>query len=196
MTTLPPKPHDTREGIFNQLFKCRIRDIDTMSTDYMREFGVPYSGDLETDMAILKAPVQRYFTINEMVEFFRKGIPFNVIRYEDTAIIYEKISDHLNAWRKEIEFSYDARHAPLQDLIDLDKLASVVYDKARFVFDHEFVESRNLRGIDSLFSDVLGIGKIFAESTEVKPDESSKDDPHAHLPKRDSLEEIFASRLS
>jgi len=144
---VPPEERDTRWYLWNELYLCRVPFMQTMSKDYVRIHGVPFTGHAESDQSMHSELVQRMLSINAMTEFFEKGVTVAVVRHEDTAKIYNRISDHLKAWKRELEVALDVRNAPLEDLKLLDRLAAAVYVHAQQHFTEEQLDSLLARRI-------------------------------------------------
>ncbi|EKD22636.1 MAG: hypothetical protein ACD_84C00030G0002 [uncultured bacterium] len=137
-------PFNQREPawwVFHYKYQCRVRNIQTMSADYIRHFGMPTSGSPSHDAEMANELVVRMLTISEMADYFKQGVTVGVINYADTKDIYEKITDHLNAWKKVISDSFHIRGAPVEDLLLLDKFAAAVYVHAVPQFTTEIVDS-------------------------------------------------------
>ncbi|MNU19714.1 hypothetical protein D3C71_79470 [compost metagenome] len=138
---VPPEDRDTRWYLWNELFLCRVPFMQTMSKDYVRIHGVPFTGHVESDRATHQELVQRMLSINQMTEFFKHGTNVSVCKHEDTKRIYEYISNHLRAWKRELEVSLDVRNAPLEDLKMLDRLAASVYVHAQEHMSEAIIDS-------------------------------------------------------
>ena len=138
---VPEAQRDTRWWIWNSKFTCRVPYQETMSIEYMRHFGTPASGHTPSDQQTANELVTRMLTIAEMIEFFGRGVTVAVVKVDDTKTIYERISDHLNAWKKELTKSLNIRNAPLEDLILMDKFATQVYRHAKSLMPVEYTES-------------------------------------------------------
>lgn len=174
---------DTREGIFKEKFLCLLRYIDTLSEAEIRRSGVPTTYVEELDEAHLNHPVRQYLTIDDMIELYRRGITIRVVNYEDTEKIYDNIQEHLLAWKRDIERSHSTNHVPVEDLIDLDRFANVVYKKAKFVFDQAEVQDYFVKGIDNVFA----LSALFA----AEEDTPKRIGGEIKYPERVSLEELF-----
>jgi hypothetical protein len=128
---LPPEQRDTRWYLWNERFTCRVPNIQTMSVDYIRYFGMPTTGDPLIDQQTANELVIRSLTVAKMMEYYQAGVTVRVCNEKDTARIYEIVMNHLAAWKSKMEVCLNTRDAPIQDLIDLDKFAGVVYKHAR-----------------------------------------------------------------
>ena len=116
--------------IFNKLYMCMVKNIDSMSVDYIRMFGHPASGDDQSDRETANELVIRMLSIEQMAEYYKNGVTVQIVNPKDTKDIYERISAHLLAWKEMMRTSFNNRAAPVDDLLLLDKLATVVYSHA------------------------------------------------------------------
>jgi hypothetical protein len=198
-TWVPPEQQDTRWCIWNLKFRCRVPFIQTMSVDYMQHFGMPTVGDsryAHYDKEMANEPITTMLSINQMVEYFRKGVTVAVCRHADTKVIYEHISNHLRAWKDKLEVGFNIRSAPIEDLILLDKFANAVYRHAAPYFTAAYVDSILARKMSeslrvtrqNVLSRPPAVKKINADP-EKSEHEDEKDDG---LPKRESMAETFA----
>jgi len=141
-TWVPEDQRDTSWYIFNSLFRCRVSNIKTMSKDYLKNFGMPMSGDPFIDKQTANELVDRMLTIEKMAEYFKNGVEIRVLKASDTKIIYDRIRDHLEYWANIMNNSINPGRVSgiLEDLQLLDGLASKVYPHAKSYFekDNEF----------------------------------------------------------
>lgn len=189
---VPESERTTAWWLFNKLFMCRVPYLQTMSAEYIREYGVLASGDPVRDKALGSETITTMLSIAKMIEYFSKGVTVGVVRYEDTKKIYEYISNHLQAWKRELEYSVNA-DAPVEDLLLMDRFASAVYVHARHQFTQDYADgiiARRLTGGMSVNKNTLFRPK---EPPPVETNTTS-DDPHQHLPARHSMADVFASR--
>lgn len=190
-TWTPPENRDTSYFIFKKLFMCKIKNIDSMSIDYIRIFGSPTSGDTTSDYGTTNELITRMLTINQMVEYYKQGITIHVVNYNDTKEIYDRISDHLNAWKTKLNTSFHVREAPIDDLVLLDKFASVVYQHAVRLMDTKYVDSilsRQIAGTLNVTRDNI-LAPLKSMSTTINPIEEDKP------PERLSMASSFVSTL-
>lgn len=145
MTWLPENQRDTSWYIFNQKFRCSVPYIDMRSADHIRLFGTPTSGVKEIDLEASRERVETYLSINQMVEYYRRGALVGVKRVADTKVIYERIMDHLNAWKNQLQYGLNNADAPIDDLLLLDQFANAVYAHAKHHFKEEITDSLILR---------------------------------------------------
>lgn len=191
-------PEIDRDGawhIFHDKFLCLVSNIESMSVDYIKAFGMPTCGDPTKDRQTAHELVSRMLTINEMVEYFKKGTTVRVHNVKDTKIIYQHISDHLAAWRSKLNDGFHTRGAPIDDLLVLDKLATVVYAYAQPLFTTQYVESvmaRQMVGIMRFNRDnILAPPKVESTTVNGVVEEMVED-----RPQRVSMADVFASRLA
>lgn len=140
-TWVPENKRTTAWYLWNSKFHCRVSNIQTMSVEYLAEVGMPSIGDPIHDTQTANELVDRMLSVSQMVEYHQHGVNIHVIKYEDTKRIYELISNHLNAWKQQLENGFNIRGAPIEDLILLDKFANVVYKHAKYQFTTEMVDS-------------------------------------------------------
>jgi len=107
------------------------------------------SPDMEQSAA--KQMVNRQHTVNEMIEYHRRGATIILQNPNDSVRIYEWLRDHLQAIRGKTQFSMEIGSLPMEDLVAMDDFASVVYRIAR---QYELVDVRK-GGIDSKLDDMM-----------------------------------------
>lgn len=194
-TYIPVKDRDHRYGVFHVRYFVSVPYIHTRSKDDLREFGMPSSGYKEFDTGQEHDLVKRFVTINEMLEFFLKGINVYVVDPQQTKDIYEAITEYLNFWLSNIRQTFSTNHVPLEDLQNLDKFANVVYDKAKYQFTKEIVDDAMMRAISNI--SLVNFDTILSEAPKViytnhdgsvAPGDEEVVNPY---PKRDSMLEMF-----
>lgn len=184
---------DTRWWIFHKQFLCRVSNIQSMSVEYLKMFGMPSSGDPYYDKQTANELIMRMLTIDDMVEFFRNGVSVYVCNVADTKEIYERITNHLMAWKHQLEHGFHTRGAPLDDLILLDRFAVAVYKHAKYQFTPDIVDSIMARRMSSILktsrADILSAK---AKTQVVNPETNEpEEDPY---PERVSMADVFAGR--
>lgn len=195
---VPEDQRDTRWYLWTPMFMCRVPNIQTMSPEYIKHFGMPTSGIEEYDRQTANELVHRMLTINQMVDFYAQGTSVEVCDSKDTKTIYEHISNHLSAWRKEVENGFHIKNAPLDELQMLDKFANKVYEHAQWHFDKPFVDSvfaRQMGGLVTVTRDSIIAKKPKKVEEELrKKAELSEPLPEQPTPGRVSMAEVFASQ--
>lgn len=195
MRYIPPHERDNRYPIWHVLYLCRIPNIQTMSPDYIRHFGMPSSGDAAIDRQVTNELKSTMLTIAQMVQYHMQGVQIALVQYSDAKVIYEAISDYLVAWKRELETALTTRHAPLEDLIEMDKFANAVYEHAKWQFNGEYVESLLARRMTTALR--INRNNILVQEPQIFTTENPDDykDEGPKLPERNSMAELFGSHL-
>ncbi|MCK9234981.1 MAG: hypothetical protein M0R77_01130 [Gammaproteobacteria bacterium] len=173
------------ERIFDQRFRARVPLNATMSEKWIQLNGGTYvSGDEYWNEKINQQWQDCYLTISKMVDYARKGVPISILRFQDTKTIYDSIEAYLA--HAEVVFSgmYDpaAYSDTLEDLVDLDRLANVIYKHAKFY--------EPLQPTGSNFINMLrGWGGMSMLGSQ--PLSDVKEDIHKR--ERTGMEDLFAS---
>lgn len=190
---IPEEQRDTRYYLWYVMFQCTVPYGSTFAIDELRSFGYPTSFDRASDKAQQNRRESRMLTIAQMAQYWKDGVTVAVVNYKDTETIYEYISNHLNAWKKQLLHMLDASRAPIDELIELDTFANVVYDKAKHVITRTEVDSILARRMTSLLA--FGKGNILIEKSRAALDESEaqKAEEKDPYPKRNDMAEYFAS---
>jgi hypothetical protein len=191
---VPESQRDSAWYIWNSLFMCRIPYIHTRSLEHIQMYGIPTCGDPLADREAVKEKVTTMLTIAQMIEYFERGVTIGVVKYDDTKKIYERITDHLNAWKSELHNCLNVKDAPLEDLIVMDKFANAVYQHAKYQFTPEIVDSILAREMEAAMpvnrGNVLQGGPPGIGVTRIR---AIKDEPTGPID-RSSMADIFASR--
>jgi hypothetical protein len=124
----------TGKPIWDRLFNVRIAAKYLQSEQELRMFGEFSVGDEYHDYRMNNNLVDIMIPINDMVEYFNKGITVYVSKHEDTKIIYDIISDYLHAWGNRIKNGINVANPPIDDLAKLDEFAAKVYPHAKAHF--------------------------------------------------------------
>lgn len=198
MSWVPEEQRDTRWYLWHQKFWCRVSNILSMTPEYLEHFGMPTSGDPLIDQQTANELVDRYLSVNEMVELYKRGVPIYVRYEKDTVKIYEFISAHLTAWKQRIDQEWNVRDAPLDDLLVLDQFATIVYKHARHHFEQTWVDSflaRKLAGtlrlsrdrvLKPLEPEVVRINAMTPEEEQKAAEEKAQ-----QFPEHNSMAEAF-----
>lgn len=117
--------------IWDNIYQARVPYIDTLSVDNIRQFGLPTVGDMRLDKDMHTQPLNVVITINDMVEYFRRGVVVTLVNNQDAETIYNLINAYLLAWHGELEVGINIGDAPYDDLMLMDRFASAVYPHAR-----------------------------------------------------------------
>lgn len=148
----PVTEHPKLKAIWNNLYLVSLPEMYLRSEEDVRSRGTTTSGDTELDNVMHNQYVKAYKTINQMFELYRQGVCVYVANYDDTEKIYHAIQAHLSMWFNYLQQGLNLYSAPFDDLLELDKFAGVVYDKAKYVFDDAALDTLkgaiNQLGID------------------------------------------------
>jgi hypothetical protein len=197
MPWIPEDQRDTRYYLWEKKFLCNLRYGDTFTIDRLKSQGIYTSGDQATDRAMMNTQTRFWLSINQMVDYFQQGIIVGVVERADTAKIYEYISNHIDAFRREIAMAFDLNDIPLDDLVILDEFATTVYEHAKHQFTKEVAHDLIARRMDALVGftpdNILGEERKEPVATPTVPGaEEEEDDGYE---KRNSLRDYFV-RLS
>lgn len=181
--------------IFEKLWWCRVPFNASRSVDHIKHFGTPMSGDPDRDRATANELVDRMITIERMVEYSKTGVHVYVKNRNDCKEIYEAISLHLQSWKRHLESSLNTGDAPLQDLVDLDQFANLVYSHAKYQFTNQWMEDVLQRHISSSLR--VSRGNMFVSKPTIMPEDTRSDEDRLReqYPDRQDMSDIFARRL-
>lgn len=178
--------------IFERYYMVGIRFKDTMSIEDVKKFGVPTVGIKEHDERVMNDLCDRYMKICEMVEYYKNGIPLVVRNPKETEDIYNVINAYLRGWHDFLEGSINTGNVPIDDLVNLDRFASSVYEHAV----NYFSQATPLNGVlgrlyhNSVQSKFISYDEIqrrkaIEQNPEVRPE---------NINVHDSMEEFFSKR--
>jgi hypothetical protein len=168
--------------IFERKYEIRIKKIDNMSIEEIEFYGMYSTGDKEYDDALNNEIITRWLSINEMVEYFKRGKPFSIVDSKNTEEIYEIIHKYLLSWKNRLENSLNIGNAPVEDLIALDSMASAVHGYACQYMKVQKTQSPLLNFFDS-----VGLGR----AVETINNDTAQPDVKRH----NSLAEIFSEAV-
>lgn len=192
----------TYKDLWDRYYTVKMLYLHSRSVEQVRRFGVRISGVDEIDRYLDRQEITTQLNIDSMFEKHRQGVTIRVLRYEDTAEIYNVIHSHLIAWAEYLSTGVNIGNAPLKDLIELDAFAAVVYDKARSVFSKE----EKVSALASNFTNVQTINFKNILAREVKETETrmtpsglevvtiNNDKPF--FPDRESMKEVFTDQIN
>lgn len=192
--------NDTAYYIFHELYLCRVTLSQLRSIEEIREFGMPSMWDPAEDRMIANELQVIQISIAKMLELHDSGAVIYVCKPEDTKRIYDRISNHLIAWKEYIRTKMNSGNAPIEDLLRLDEFANVVYEKAKYHLDQEFVESTFGRAFSELHMSAASLVSGIAAGSYVQTPDSDAvgDDPsliEQNFPRRVSMQDDFTNRL-
>lgn len=192
----------TYKDLWDRYYTVKMLYLHSRSVEQVRRYGVRISGVDEIDRYLDRQEITTQLNIDSMFEKHRQGVTIRVLRYEDTAEIYNVIHSHLIAWAEYLSTGVNIGNAPLKDLIELDAFAAVVYDKAKSVFSKE----EKVSALASNFTNVQTINFKNILAREVKETETRmtpsglevvtirNDKPF--FPDRESMKEVFTDQIN
>lgn len=129
--------HPNIRRLFKDSFRIRMPKGMIRSIEEQQSLPDLMSGDRKIDEMQQREMVTLYITPVAMIGYYKEGIPFYIHNEKDAARIYEAIIDHTSAWRKSLRFDLSGDECPAQDLLDMEKFASEIYDIAKYHFSSD-----------------------------------------------------------
>ena len=117
--------------IWERRYSVKVPYEETLSLHALQTRGVPTTGFTELDQTYLKEMHHVVITIDEIAEYFRRGVRIQVIHYVDLEEMYNIINRYLAIWSRILRNSVNMESVPGEDLLLLDKLADKLYDQSR-----------------------------------------------------------------
>lgn len=171
----PPKKD--LSDLFDRYYEVSYRHFDSRTPEQIRRNGFRTSGIPEIDKSIMTYEVRSELTINAMFELWRTGVTIRILKFDDSAEIYEIIQRHIVLTADAIKGQINGpNHELLTDMVDLDRFASVVYGKAKSIFteqERNAVINNSFLGMQSInFFNILN--KDYSEISEIRVDQNGK----------------------
>lgn len=186
---IPYDQRDTAWWIWNELYQCSIPYIQMLTMEELQEFGMPTSGDAAYDYSTANELRQVMIPISEMVKYYHRGAQVYVTNPADTKRIYDRISDHLIAWKQKLTKSLNMRNAPLEDLKLMDQFANAVYEHAKFQFTDDTIASILTNRVDNRQLELVKLTAMLDGGVAaMKQEEQSLEERY---PARESMSEFF-----
>ena len=117
--------------IWDNIYICKVRLVDSYSNEDIRRFGVPTVGDSTLDRDMHNQHIVVGITIDNMVEYFKRGITVTLVHNKDAEVIYHIINNYLLAWKDQIDRAINLGNVPYDDLLLLDNFAAAVFPQAK-----------------------------------------------------------------
>lgn len=196
--------------MYEKYYKVRINYFQSLTPEEMRRKGIRVSGIERYDEGIPHRTVESEYTIAMMFSKWKTGLTISVINYADTAEIYQIIHDHLVACAHFLSNGLAVNGSDtemVKDLIELDKFASVVYDKAKSIFTEQeraAVYNHHLGGVQSInFFNIMKRSYSTPEKVikgpmgeEIIRISEEKSNPKPGVRERESLQNVFIDNLT
>lgn len=169
---------DTVQALWDRVWHCRIRQIDLLSENYIREFGMPTVLDPGIDQEMANQLVDVYIPVVKMIDYYSKGVTVRIVNPEDIKLIYHHLQTHLELWQHRLKTSFNISDAPIEDLMAMNEFANTLYPWVKEYYKNNGSGSELIREIRKL--GFVGFGVLPAE----KPTEA---------PQRQDLSDVFSS---
>lgn len=208
MSYAPTQPlkMDYRD-LFERYYHVRFKHIDSRSPEQIRRTGIRSSGIPEIDREVARYEVDSELTIDQMFELWRNGATIRLVNYSDSAEIYQIIQRHIVETAEAVKYAVNGVNKELLvDMVDLDKFASVVYNKAVSIFtdmERKAVHSHTMAGLPAINAfNILGSGgskvtsiRQGADGKEIVERERLPSRKEAPIRERTAMAEDFAERI-
>ncbi len=168
--------------IFERKYEVKIKKIDNMSVEEIELYGMYSTGMGDYDSELNNELIVRWLSINEMVEYFKRGKPFRIVNVKDTEEIYDFIHKYLLSWKERLQNSVNIGNAPVDDLIALDSMATAIHGYACEHMKVQLTQSSLINYFNS-----VGLGR----RQQVTPVSNTTDGVKRH----ESLAEIFSEAV-
>lgn len=160
--------------IFEDCYLVSMAQMYLWSAEHLELIGSPTTGDPNIDRTMANSPCQRYLTIADMVRYHREGVTFQLVTPEDSITIYKVLKEHLNDWLNALRYDVTRTKAPMDDLIEMDRLAASMYNVAQHYWredpgntrlEHWISQMRQDRGVRTLPGGGVEINRGEVKST-------------------------------
>jgi hypothetical protein len=173
----------TGAPIWENLYEMKVAYLDTISAERIKESGIPTTGNKLLNRQMHQDWVNVVIKIDDMVEYFKRGVTVVFRRHNDTREVYDIVNNYLLAWRAQVDNGLNLGNVPVEDLMLLDRFAETLYPVAL-----QFGAAP--RNTGSLFANFfkkgngqfLARGELFApigEDGKPQPEQPEKHTPHA-----------------
>ena len=176
---------DTTAGLWDIIFHCRILKKDIYSDSELEQFGVWSTGDKRLDRDLQMELIDVYINIDKMVEYHRRGVTIYFPNEKDLVTILTYIEEHLLAWIEHTETALHRKKMPVEDLVLLDDLASVIFEEIR----HLYVNKKHTSSFDRYIEKFLA-GMDFGQGDN-KPKILTRQYVMENTAQRQSLKSYF-----
>jgi hypothetical protein len=188
---------DTTNKLWEWYFKVRVPYLQTRDINELRARGVNISGNKDVDGDIKNQWLTTMMPIAYMVELYQKSIPIKVCSVADTKLIYDYISEHLHAWKQQLQRGINVGAAPIDDLIAMDEFANLVYEHARHQFTREIADSIMGKHMQSIHH--FNIHNFFnpnvLDKLDNRKDVLTINESQNTTPERETLSDFFKDRI-
>lgn len=193
---------DTTVKLWDYLYNVKIPYALARSKEDIRMYGTHMSGVSDIDKSYGTDIISCMINVNQMVEYYKEGVPLRIPSKSDVKEIYDAISDHLYAWKERLRSGINIFDAPVEDLIELDKFANAIYEHAKYQFTPEILNSLTLNhmvGMSSINTTNIfkpEVNKYIAGKTGDGVMKINAEPEEEKMPERESLASYFERRLT
>lgn len=221
MTAKPnPNPssipiNDPRYPIWGRQYLCRTPRIAHYGTEYLKQYGLPTSGNQAVDRDLMTAMQLSYLTINEQIEIFSKFHIVSIVKKDDVKLIYEACQDYTFDFAERIRNTVYSQNMPFADLIKIDEYAEKVYQYAGHEYGNDFARTflpsdimKTVVDLNKMYeaidkrkenkgkkADKYTVQNAYSPVGMVKEEEKKKDEEKPELPARPSMRDLFLSYM-
>lgn len=163
-----PKLHSAAYKIFHYEWEASVPYTYVFTENYMRQSGMLVS-DAGYDARLPNQMIDGRYTIAQLAVLFEEGAQIKLQNPMDAKDIYDLIARHLEDWSTYLNgnASFDYSKAPMDDLMNLSRLADELYGFAARFFRHEQPRGKLARRLDQMRSRFsVGIGRRRAPKPE------------------------------
>lgn len=188
---MPAQEQTAAFKLFNYLYRVYIPQHHMYSNEYLKQFGIPTSGDSALDKAQANEMTLTQQTIAGMAELHADGAAIALEDPSKSVEIYEILRNHLNDWSRAVHEAFHDINPPIEDLRKLDDLATEVYKIAKGYMKTDELNSSLVSGISSLGGLRRRRRRDIRQNVEVSGEGQAKE----HTPISDTIaKESFAQR--
>lgn len=147
VSTLEIELEELKKKINENLFRIQIKSRDIRTREEIEIYGTYISGQKDIDDYAGDEVRTIYISIENMVDYYKRGVTLFIPRQEDTDAIYKLIDEYLIKWKLKIESSFHPEDAPLDELLIYEGFAQSMFGIAKYSiskikpFSSPFLES-------------------------------------------------------
>lgn len=142
--------------IFNWPFSCQVKSSDNFDHNYYNTVGYLTTKNSDWSESAREAYMDKYMTIDEMVEYTREGKTFVIEKPHHACIVYELIKQHMLDWKWAVENSPHMPSPPMEDFRVMDELLVVTWRIAK----NYITEQEGLSALRTVFAGLLGRNSV------------------------------------
>lgn len=157
---------DSAIYIFDVFFECKVRSVDLLTEDELKNFGSFNTGMEMFNHDNMTQLVSANLSIAQIAEHLSKGFLLRYVHAQDVLKLYEFTQHHLNRWMSRLSgTSLNGSGMPVDDLIKLDLFCSSVYEQAKFYDMGKLTSLEQRYGVSFGFN---AVREMFNSSNQAK----------------------------